>query len=67
MMIKLVTVTGTLRIEQYWYEEYKETLIDVIDDLTRHYDIAKLKFTSSWYRMKYKATTGVKNTASFIP
>ena len=67
MMIKLVTVIGTLRIEQYWYEEYKETLIDVIDDLTRHYDIAKLKFTSSWYTMKYKATTGVKNTASFIP
>ena len=29
------------------YEEYKETLIDVIDDLTRHSYIAKLKTTSS--------------------
>ena len=29
------------------YKEYKETLIDVIDDLTRHFYIAKLKVTSS--------------------
>ena len=29
------------------YEEYKETLIHVIDDLTRHSYIAKLKTTSS--------------------
>ena len=29
------------------YEEYKETLIDVIDDLTRHSYITKLKITSS--------------------
>ena len=29
------------------YEEYKEILIDVIDDLTRHSYIAKLKITSS--------------------
>ena len=29
------------------YEEYKETLIDVIDDLTRHSYIVKLKITSS--------------------
>ena len=29
------------------YEECKETLIDVIDDLTRHSYIAKLKITSS--------------------
>ena len=29
------------------YQEYKETLIDVIDDLTRHFYIAKLKITSS--------------------
>ena len=28
-------------------EEYKETLIDVIDDLTRHCYIAKLKITIS--------------------
>ena len=46
------------------YEEYKETLIDVIDDLTRHSYIAKLRITSSWYRKKSKATTGVKDTAS---
>ena len=48
------------------YEEYKEALIDVIDNLTRHSYITKLKITSSWYRTKYKATTGVKNTASHI-
>ena len=29
--------------------------------------IAKLKVTSSWYRTKSEATTGVKNTASYIP
>ena len=27
------------------YEEYKETLIDIIDDLTRHSYVAKLKIT----------------------
>ena len=37
---KLTSITAT-------YEEYKETLIDVIDDLTRHSYIAKLKITSS--------------------
>ena len=36
----LTTFTAT-------YEEYKKTLIDVIDDLTRHSYIAKLKITSS--------------------
>ena len=36
----LTTITAT-------YEEYKETLIDVIDDLTRHSYIARLKITSS--------------------
>ena len=35
--------------------------------LTRHSYIAKLKLTSSWYRAKSKATTGVRNTASHIP
>ena len=49
------------------YEEDKKTWVDVIDDLTRHSYIAKLKITSSWYRRKYKATTEVKNTASYIP
>ena len=56
----LATFTAT-------YEEYKETLIDIIDHLTRHSYIAKLKITSSWYRTKSKATTVVKNTASYIP
>ena len=51
----------------YGHLEYKETLINVIDDLTRHSYIAKLKVTSSWYRTKSKATTIVKNTASWIP
>ena len=36
----LTTFTAT-------YEEYKETLIDVADDLTKHSYIAKLKVTSS--------------------
>ena len=36
----LTTFTAT-------HKEYKETLIDVIDDLTRHFYIAKLKITSS--------------------
>ena len=56
----LTTFTAT-------YKEYKETLIDAIDDLTRHSCIAKLKLTSSLYRTKSKATIGVKNTASYIP
>ena len=56
----LVTFTAT-------YEEYKETLNGVIDDLARHFYIAKLKITSSWDRTKSKAITVVKNTASHIP
>ena len=56
----LATFTAT-------YEEYKETLIGVIDDLARHFYIAKLKITSSWDRTKSKAITVVKNTASHIP
>ena len=48
------------------YEEYRNTLIDAIDDLTRHSYISKLKITSSWYRTKSKATTGVKDTASYL-
>ena len=56
----LTTFTAT-------YKKYKETLIDVIDDLTRYSFIAKLKITISWYRTKSKATTAVKNTASYIP
>ena len=56
----LTTFTGP-------YEEYKENLIDVIDDLTRHSYITKLIITNSWYRSKSKATISVKNTASYIP
>ena len=48
-------------------KECKEALIDLIVDLTRHSYMAKLKITSSWYRKKSKATTGVKNNASYIP
>ena len=33
----------------------------------RHSYIAKLEIISSWYKTKSKATTGVKNTASYIP
>ena len=44
----------------FTYEEYKETLIVVIDDLTRHSCVAKPKITSSSCRRKSKATTGVK-------
>ena len=29
------------------YKEYKETLVEIIDDLTRHSYIARLKITSS--------------------
>ena len=49
------------------YKEYKETLIDVTDDLTRYSYIAKLKIISCWYRTKSKTNTGVMNTASYIP
>ena len=47
------------------YEKYKETLIDIIDDLTRH--TAKVKVTSFWYRRTSKSANGVKNTVSSIP
>ena len=49
------------------YKEYKETLIDVIDDLASHSYITKLKIISSWYRAKSKANTRVKNNACYIP
>ena len=48
------------------FEQHKKTLVDDIDDLTRHSYIAKLKITSSWYKTKSKATTRVKNTASYF-
>ena len=72
MMRNLITVSGTLRIEQYWQNLPPLTmnakrLIDVIDNLTRYSYIGKLKITSCWYRSKSKATTGVKNTAWYIP
>ena len=38
---------GIMTIFTATYEEYKKTLIDVIDDLTRHSYIAKLKMTCS--------------------
>ena len=42
-MLTIFTVT---------YKVYKETLIDVIDNLTRHSYIAKLKITSSRLNLK---------------
>ena len=41
------TDRAILTIFTVTYEEYKETLIKVIDDLTRHCYIVKLKITSS--------------------
>ena len=51
-MRSLITVSGTLDRAVLitftaTYEEYREILIDVIDDLARHSYIAKLKITSS--------------------
>ena len=68
----LITASGNYRlsnIDNFYsrWRKYKETFIDVIDDLTRHSYIAKLKIISSWYWTKSKATTGVKNTAKYIP
>ena len=72
MMRNLIAVVGhygSSNIDNLYstYEECKETLIDVIDYLTRHSYIAKLKISSSWYRKKSEATTGVRNTVSYIP
>ena len=85
-----ITDRATLTNITATYEEYRDTLIDVINDLTRYSYIAKcqaqylkwqkrllrkmkslvyrilLKITSSWYRTKSKATTGVKNAVSYI-
>ena len=41
------TDRSKLKIFAVTYKEYKETLIDVIDDLARHSYITKLKLTSS--------------------
>ena len=46
---------------------YSHLTIDVIHDLTRIPYIPKLKITNSWYSTKSKASTGVKNTVSYIP
>ena len=50
MIRNLITVSGTtdraiLTTFTATYEGHKETLINVIDDLTRHSHIAKLKTT----------------------
>ena len=66
MMRNLITVSGTLRIEQYC-QPLQPLKKNTNDDLTRHSYIANLKITSSWYRRKSKAITGVKNTGSYIP
>ena len=69
MMRNLSTVSGTRAIFTTFTvtcDEYKKTLIDVIDDLTKYSYIEKLKITSSLYRTKSKAATGVMNTESYI-
>ena len=71
MIRKLVTASEAVRIEKYWQPLQLLTKhtkrFDVIDGLTRHFDIAKLKVTCSWYRKKSKGSTVVKNTESYIP
>ena len=73
MMRNLIIVSETLLIEQYWQhlqpltKNTKILCLMFIDDLISHSYIAKINITSSWYRTKSKATTGVKNTASYIP
>ena len=72
MMRNFITVSRRLQIEQHWqpYSHLQRIQRDfgcVIDHLTRHSYIAKLKITSSWCRAKSKDTTGVKNTASYTP
>ena len=53
MMRNLITASGSTADQALLtnftdtYEECKETLTDVIDDLTRHSQIVKLKITSS--------------------
>ena len=63
MMRNLITVSGTLRIEQFCQPLQPLTN----DDLTWHSYIDNLKTTSSWFMRKPKAVTGVKNTESCIP
>ena len=57
MMRNLITVSGTLRIE-----EYCQPLLSLTKDTKR----LCLIITSSWYRTKSKATTGLKDNASYI-
>ena len=66
MTRNLITVSGTLRIEQYC-QPLQPLTKNTNDDLARHSYISNLKITSSWYRRKPKAITGVKNTESYIP
>ena len=75
MMRNLITVSGTLQIEQHWQSLQslrKNTkrlwlMLLIQEEIQRHSYIAKLTMTSCWYRKKYKATTGVKNIKSYIP
>ena len=67
MMRNLITVSGTLQIEQHWQPLQPLRKNTKRLWLIRHSYIAKLTMTSCWYRTKYKATAGVKNGASYIP
>ena len=67
MMRKLITISGIPQTEQHW-----QSLQPLAKDTKRiwfnkTFLIAKLKLLSSWYREKSKTTTGIKNTASYIP
>ena len=67
MMRNLITVSGTIQIEQHWQPLQPLRKNTKRLWLIRHSYIAKLTMSSCWYRTKYKATAGVKNVASYIP
>ena len=73
LMRNSITVSGTLQIKEYWQSLQfltKNTKRLWLMLLIIKQDIPiseKLKITSSWYKTKAKATTGVKNVASYIP
>ena len=64
---------GTATLKEFLDEELNEHEDDEKfnygrwNTTVRHSYIAKLKITSSWYKTKSKAATGIKNTASYIP
>ena len=67
MMRKLITISGILQIEQQWQSLQPLTKNTKRIWFNKTFLIAKLKIISFWYREKSKTTTGIKNTASWIP